>query len=206
MDTKIPTGSTILIVDDDRLSTTLVSAVLTAAGHHIFQANSGTDALQLVAQQDFALALLDIDKPVTSGIELAQQLKAETAGPFMFLSAHKDEHTAKQAVEYGAIGFLVKPLDAEGLIPAVSAALARAKEIRSLRRSDTKLNSALAAGRENSIAVGLLMARYHTDRDTAFAVLRDYARSHRRKLNEVANELLEAEELDHAFRTLFAKR
>ena len=206
MDTKIPTGSTILIVDDDRLSTTLVSAVLTAAGHHIFQANSGTDALQLIAQQDFALALLDIDKPVTSGIELAQQLKAETAVPFMFLSAHKDEHTAKQAVECGAIGFLVKPLDAEGLIPAVSAALARAKEIRCLRRSDTKLNSALAAGRENSIAVGLLMARYHTDRDTAFAVLRDYARSHRRKLNEVANELLEAEELDHAFRTLFAKR
>lgn len=160
----------------------------------------------MVGEEDFALALLDINMPVMSGLELAGLLQAESTTPFMFLSANKDEHTVRQAVERGAIGFLVKPIEAESLIPAITAALARAEEIRTLRRSEANLTSALAAGRENSIAVGLLMARYHANRDTAFAVLRDYARSNRRKLNEVANELLEAEELDHAFRALFAKR
>jgi response regulator NasT len=85
----------------------------------------------------------------------------------------------------------------------VEAALARADDIRRLRRSEINLTAALAAGRETSMAVGLLMARYQTDRDTAFEVLRDHARSHRRKINEVANELLKAEETLNAFRPSF---
>ena len=205
-DSKPSAGNAILIVDDDRLTTTLISAVLSSAGHHVTQASSGLDALMLVGEHDYALALLDINMPGMSGLELGRHLKAESTVPFMFLSANKDEATVKQGVEYGAIGFLVKPIDAESLIPAVTAALARAGEIRALRRSEANLTSALAAGRENSIAVGLLMARYHVNRDQAFSVLREFARSNRRKLSEVATELLEAEELDIAFKALFAKR
>jgi DNA-binding response OmpR family regulator len=205
-DNKPILSNHILIVDDDRLTTTLISAVLSSAGHQVTQASSGLDALMLVGQHDFALALLDINMPGMSGLELGRQLKAESTVPFMFLSANKDEATVKQGVEYGAIGFLVKPIDAESLIPAVTASLARAADIRALRRSEANLTSALAAGRENSIAVGLLMARYHVNRDQAFTVLREFARSNRRKLSEVATELLEAEEIDIAFRNLFAKR
>ena len=205
-DSKPTASNHILIVDDDRLTTTLISAVLSSAGHEVMQASSGLDALMLVGQHEFALALLDINMPGMSGLELGRQLKAESTVPFMFLSANKDEATVKQGVDYGAIGFLVKPIDAESLIPAVTAALARAADIRALRRSEANLTSALAAGRENSIAVGLLMARYHVNRDLAFSVLREFSRSNRRKLNEVATDLLEAEEMDIAFRHLFAKR
>ena len=205
-DSKPTASNHILIVDDDRLTTTLISAVLSSAGHEVMQASSGLDALMLVGQHEFALALLDINMPGMSGLELGRQLKAESTVPFMFLSANKDEATVKQGVDYGAIGFLVKPIDAESLIPAVTAALARAADIRALRRSEANLTSALAAGRENSIAVGLLMARYHVNRDQAFSVLREFSRSNRRKLNEVATDLLEAEEMDIAFRHLFAKR
>ena len=205
-DSKPLAGQPILIVDDDRLTTTLISAVLTSVGHQVTQASSGLDALMLVGEHDYAMALLDINMPGMSGLELGRHLKAETTIPFMFLSANKDEATVKQGVEYGAIGFLVKPIDAESLIPAVAAALARAGEIRALRRSEANLTSALAAGRENSIAVGLLMARYHVNRDQAFTVLREFARSNRRKLSDVASDLLDAEELDIAFKALFAKR
>lgn len=202
--TDIP--NRILIVDDDRLTTTLLAAVLSSAGYPVTEAHSGAEALALILNQTFALALLDINMPGMSGLELGRHLQAESTVPFVFLSGSKDDVTVKEAVDYGAIGFLVKPIDAESLIPSIAAALARAEDLRRLRRSEANLTSALAAGRENSIAVGLLMARYHTDRDTAFAVLRDYARSRRRKLNEVANELLLAEELDATFRALFARR
>ena len=68
------------------------------------------------------------------------------------------------------------------------------------------LNAALAAGRETSLAVGLLMARYQTDRNTAFEVLRDQARASRRKINEVAEQLVAAEELLNSLHGAFAGR
>jgi response regulator NasT len=127
-----------------------------------------------------------------------------TSVPFMFLSALGDAETGKEAATYGAVGFLVKPVDALSLMPAFEAALARADEIRELRRAEVNLNAALAAGRETSLAVGLLMGRFQTDRDTAFEVLRDHARSSRRKINEVAEQLLAAEEVLNSLHAAFA--
>jgi response regulator NasT len=124
----------------------------------------------------------------------------------MFLSATDDVDTARQAATYGAVGFVVKPVDAAHLLPAFEAGLARADEIRQLRRTELNLNAALAAGRETSLAVGLLMGRFHADRNTAFEVLRDHARSSRRKINEVADQLLAAEEVLNSLHAAFASR
>ncbi len=60
----------------------------------------------------------------------------------------------------------------------------------------------IVAGRETSMAVGMLMAKFHTDRDSAFDALRSYSRSNRRKVNDVAATLLDAEDMSNAFRSL----
>jgi response regulator NasT len=124
----------------------------------------------------------------------------------MFLSSVDDAETARQAASHGALGFVVKPVEAGRLLPAFEAALARADDIRQLRRTEANLNAALAAGRETSLAVGLLMARYQTDRNTAFEVLRDHARAGRRKVNEVAEQIVAAEELLNGLHGAFAAR
>ena len=144
--------------------------------------------------------------PGMSGLELARHLHEHTSVPFMFLSASGDGETGKQAATYGAVGFVVKPVDAARLMPAFEAGLARADEIRQLRRTEVNLNAALAAGRETSLAVGLLMGRFQADRNTAFEVLRDHARSSRRKINEVADQLLAAEEVLNSLHAGFASR
>jgi two-component system, response regulator PdtaR len=141
-----------------------------------------------------------------SGLELAATLKASTSVPFMFLSAVGDSESAREAAAHGAVGYLVKPVDAARLMPAFEAGLARADDIRQLRRTETNLNAALAAGRETSLAVGLLMGKFQTDRNTAFEVLRDHARSSRRKINEVADQLLAAEETLNSLHAGFASR
>jgi response regulator NasT len=196
----------ILIVDDDPLMASLLTHVLAAAGYDVRQAANAEDALNMIAVQEPHIALLDIQMPGMSGIELAGRLNTETSVPFMFLSASKDNDIVRRAVEHGAVGYLVKPIDADNLIPAVEAGLARAQEIRHLRRTEANLTAALAAGRETNIAVGVLMARFRTDRNCAFEVMRDYARANRRKLNEVADELIRAEETLNRFQALFAKR
>jgi response regulator NasT len=198
----------ILLVDDDAILLDYLSTILRHAGYDTLEASSAPEALQRVAEReaDIGLALLDINMPGMSGLDLAQRLKEHTGVPFMFLSSIDDAETARQAASHGAVGFLVKPVDAARLLPAFESALARADEIRQLRRTEANLNAALAAGRETSLAVGLLMARYQADRNTAFEVLRDHARASRRKINEVAEQLVAAEELLNGLHGAFAAR
>jgi DNA-binding response OmpR family regulator len=195
----------ILLVDDDILILGLLSKFLQLAGYDARIASSGQMALDMILEsgREPDLALLDINMPGMTGLELAKHLQSQTTVPVMFLSASEDEEIVKQAADYGAVGYLVKPIDTARIAPSIKAALARADEIRQLRQSESKLTIALQAGRETGMAVGVLMARYQTDRDTAFKLLRDHARSHQRKLNDVAAELLTAEEVLNAFTMRF---
>lgn len=208
MSAPVPARRLILLVDDDSLLLDYLVAVLGHAGYDTLTASSAAEALQHVAEReaDIALALLDVSMPGMSGLDLARRLKDHTSVAFMFLSSVDDAETARQAASHGAVGFVVKPVDAARLLPAFESALARADEIRQLRRTEANLNTALTAGRETSLAVGLLMTRFQTDRNTAFEVLRDHARSSRRKVNEVAEQLVAAEELLNGLHGAFAAR
>ncbi|NIA56596.1 response regulator [Massilia sp. TW-1] len=208
MSAQPPSRRLILLVDDDPLFLDYLVTVLGHAGHDTLPAASAPEALQRVAEReaDIALALLDINMPGMSGLDLARRLKEHTSVAFMFLSSVDDADTAREAANHGAVGFVVKPVDAARLLPALESALARADEIRQLRRTEANLNAALAAGRETSLAVGLLMTRFQTDRNTAFEVLRDHARASRRKVNEVAEQLVAAEELLNSLHGAFAGR
>ena len=115
--------------------------------------------------------------------------------PFIFLTAYSEDEVVKQAVEQGALGYLVKPLDIPQLVPAIEAALARSTDIGKLRKTGQQLQTALNENREVSMAVGLLMERRLLNRQQAFEALRSSARSRRRKIAEVAEELLAAAEL-----------
>ena len=198
-----PFSRRILLVDDDGITLDLLSHIFHHAGYATVKASSGEAALISVAEKAPDLALLDVCMPGMSGLELAKHLQANSSVPFMFLSSTNDIKLVRQATECGAVGYLVKPFEHAQIIPAVEAALARADEIRQLRRTEANLTAALAAGRDTSMAVGLLMAKFQTDRNTAFEVLRDYARSNRCKINEVAQDLLAAEEKLSVLKTMF---
>ena len=195
----------ILLVDDDILIIELLGTFLLRAGYEVRSASSARMALDMIAASERApdLALLDINMPGMSGLELARHLQLETTIPLMFISASAEDEEVDLAASYGAVGYLHKPINATQIAPSVKAALARADDIRDLRDTKERLTAALLAGRETSMAVGLLMERYKTDRDTAFQVLRDYARSQRSKLTDVALEVLQSAETLNAFSDRF---
>lgn len=195
----------ILLVDDEPMTLAIIRLALQNAGYQTIEATSGQDALVLAQQLRPDLALLDAVMPGMSGIELAKHLHEEIHVPFMFVSGSGEVEIVRQATEHGAVGYLLKPFDVAQIVPAVEAALARADEIKQLRRSESDLTTALNAGRETSMAVGILMAKFKTDRNTAFEVLRAYSRSNRCKINDVANRLLAAEEMLNHFNELFSK-
>ncbi len=180
----------ILVVDDDEMLLAYMTEVLQFAGYEVYSATNGEEGLRLALEHEPSLALLDINMPGISGLEVARNLRHESAIPFMFLSSLDDIEIVKQAAKYGAIGYLVKPVNHSQLLPAVVAALARADDIRQFRVNEVSLTAALDAGRETSMAVGLLMLRHRLSRHLAFQKLRDQSRSQRRKISDVAKDML----------------
>lgn len=181
---------TILAVDDDDLFLKFISEVLMSAGYRVLTANSAEHALLTLLEAEPDLALLDVSMPTVSGLELAKNLREETAVPFMFLTHSAEMDIIKTASQYGALGYLLKPVQPLQLISSVESGLARANEIRQLRSSEKSLTTALESGRETSMAVGILMERLQIDRKQAFEKLRSQARSSRQKIIHIANAVL----------------
>ena len=185
----------LLLVDDDRLILATTSAGLRAAGYQVAEADSAESALAMVARATPDLALLDIRMTPVGGFELARQLQRIGPIPFMFLSAYGDNATVEEATDLGAVGFAVKPVDIAQLVPAVEAAIARAADLSRLRSTGQQLEQALDQQRTISVALGVLMERHRLTRHEAQEMLRDSARASRRRMADVAEQLVSAAEV-----------
>lgn len=190
----------VLVVDDDRLILATLSEGLKQAGYEVMEAESGEEGMTLARDGNPDIAILDMRMPGLSGLEVARWLQTHTDTPYLFLSAYGDENTVADAVNEGAMGYLVKPLDVLQVIPALEAALARSRELRRLVDNEANLEQALQQGRQISMAVGLLMERYRLTEREAFERLRGHARSERIKVSELAAQLLNASDAINVLR------
>jgi len=185
----------ILLVDDDRLVLSTLSRGLSGAGYRVSTAESVDDAEAILAGGERPdLVILDVSMPGRSGLELAERLHSFDHISFMLLTAYSDHEIVEQATAYGALGYLVKPVDTTQLLPAIKATLALAGDIRNLKATGRQLQAALDSEREISIAIGITMVQYRLDRKAAFELLRKTARSQNRKLAELAADVIRASE------------
>ncbi|MET1079450.1 MAG: hybrid sensor histidine kinase/response regulator [Pseudomonas sp.] len=105
----------LLIVDDLPENLLALEALIRAEGRQVFQARSGDEALALLLQHEFALAILDVQMPGMNGFELAELMRGTERTkhiPIVFVSAAGRElNYAFKGYESGAVDFLQKPLD-----------------------------------------------------------------------------------------------
>ena len=181
----------LLIADDDRLILATVAEGFREAGYDVEQASNGQEAVEKAKNDSPDLAILDVRMPKMSGIEAAGEL-AQLGIPFVFLSAYDDTDIVSQAVEYGALGYLVKPIDVQKMLPSVETALTRARERHNLHKRESHLTHALESDRSVSIAIGLMMERHKVTEQAAFESLRKQARSHQRKLKDLAKDMVKS--------------
>ena len=184
----------LLVVDDDRLVLANLAAGLEQGGYAVLKAQSGAEAVRICAEQAPELVVMDVRMPGLSGIEAARKIREKSDVPVLFLSAFDSQDIVKEAVAEGGFGYLVKPVRINQLLTSIETALARAADIKAMRSTEDGLRIALRGDRNIGIATGLVMERYHVTANAAFEALRQRARSERRKLSEVAAEIVEAAE------------
>jgi signal transduction histidine kinase len=111
--------SKVLIVDDLADNLQALDALIRDEQRIIFHASSGEQALQLLLEHEFALAILDVQMPGMDGFELAELMRGTERTrhiPIVFTSAAgREQNYAFKGYESGAVDFLYKPLDSDAV-------------------------------------------------------------------------------------------
>ncbi|BEQ15255.1 sigma-54-dependent transcriptional regulator [Desulfoferula mesophila] len=120
---RVKPHARVLVVEDDADSSLLFAALMESEGHEAVKADSGEEALELLAQDsDFDLVLLDLVLPGVGGWEVLERIKTDGKlryVPVVVLSALDDKATTIKALELGAEDFLSKPVDVERMLSRV---------------------------------------------------------------------------------------
>ena len=116
----------ILILDDDQDTQTLLKRILEKAGYETTVAGDGIEALLYLGKKDFDLILSDINMPNLDGLKLLELNNQKgIAVPVIFLTAQSGEDCEQKCLELGAVDFIKKPFQKDILLMRVERACRR---------------------------------------------------------------------------------
>ncbi len=115
----------ILVVDDDPHMLRYVRDTLTVAGYRPTVTGDPNEVARIISAEKPDLILLDLMLPGTTGLSLMEDLHELTDQPVVFISAYRQEETIVQALDAGAVDYIVKPFSQAELTARVRVALRR---------------------------------------------------------------------------------
>jgi len=186
----------ILVAEDNDLVALTLEEQLKSLGYDVIAvAHTGAEAIDLAARLSPDLIIMDIRMPEVDGIEAAARVIAQRPTPIVMLTAYSERETIRRAEAAGVLAYLVKPVSEAALAPAINIALARFKDSQHLRAQVTELEENLEARKLIERAKGILMQRLGLSEHDAYERLRQRARDKRAKMKDIAQAIIEAEEL-----------
>jgi len=122
---------------------------------------------------------------------------------FVVVARARSVEALTAAIEAGTSGYFVAPIDYLSLSATLCAAAVQARDLSTLSERTSKLHESLSGDQTVSTVVGILMERYRFQRSEAYERLRRYSRTERRKVVEIATEIVNAtEELSRTMRAI----
>jgi adenylate cyclase len=151
-------GASVLVVDDDPVIRSMLTASLQARGHRVTTAEGGSQALDLVRAEGFDVVLLDVLMPGMNGDQVLEQLKGDPSLrhiPVVMVTGLDDVRNAVRCIELGADDYLPKQIDPVLLGARINAGLMKKRlhdqELRHIEEVDG-LNRRLEARVEEQMA------------------------------------------------------
>ncbi len=132
----------ILIVDDEDLIRTVIKEYCLNNNYEVYEASSGSEALDLLLHNNYDLMILDIMMPKMDGFTLLKELPKEKHIPTIVLSARKEEYDKLTGFDLGIDDYVSKPFSPKELIARIKAVLSRSGKITSkiYRYKDLEIN------------------------------------------------------------------
>ena len=182
----------IVIIEDSQIIRMDCRQMLELAGFEVVgEGSDGIDAINLCKLLQPDVVLMDIEMPNLNGISAAKQIIAErTCQAIVFLTAYFEDKLIQEAMNVGAFGYLVKPLDEKTLISTIQVAYAKSIQSRDLEEKLDDLAQKLEDRKVIERAKGILMKRHDIDEDSAYAMLRTLSMEKQCSISKLANLLL----------------
>jgi response regulator NasT len=181
----------IVIADDEPLIRIDLRENLEGLGYEVIgEAADGKHAVELARKLRPDLVIMDIKMPEMDGIAALRVLAEENIAPVLLLTAYSDRELVQQAVDAGAVDYLVKPYRESDLQPSIELALARFNELRTLRNELQDVREALTVRKLVERAKGLLMETQGLKEAEAFRRIQKLSMDTRKSMKDVAEAIL----------------
>jgi response regulator NasT len=187
----------VLVAEDDTSARAVLCQLLTALGHEVVaQASTGSEAVELVAQCQPDVALLDFHMPGMTGLDAAEAMR-ETAPAVaaVLLTGDLDiSLTQYDPNVSNAVAILAKPVRPGMLDATLKLAVCRMRERTSAQRDVVEALRRLEERKIIEKAKGILMRRVGGDEEEAYRILRRTSQDRARPMVEIARIVLQSEQ------------
>ena len=116
---SVTPGTPILIVDDDRQIRRLLESVAKRAGFDVETARDGQEALEMIDQKHYAIAIVDLMMPRVSGYELVQQISTRSPRPVVLVATAMTNSDVAELDDSMVRRVIRKPFDIEAVAQAL---------------------------------------------------------------------------------------
>ena len=179
----------ILVADDEAIIRMGLRTMLAELGHEVVLASNGREALEFVRTARPDLALLDIQMPLTDGLEAARVIARKHPMPILILTAYGEQDLIERAAQLPIQGYLVKPVNERDLAAAIQVAVARFEDAQAQARENAELKESLEARKLVERAKGVLMKTGLSEEEAYLAIQRQ-AREARVPMRQAAEAII----------------
>ena len=181
----------VVIAEDEAIIRLDLKETLEAEGYQVVaDTGRGDDAVELVAQHQPDVVILDVKMAGLDGIEAGKRIAATEDTAVVILTAFSQRDLVDRAIDAGALAYLVKPYKRDELVAAVEVARARHREMRALTDQARTLTDRLEARKAIDRAKGILTDEMDLAEAEAFRFIQQAAMTGRRSMAEVADEII----------------
>ena len=182
----------VALAEDDAIIRLDLRETLEEEGYTVVgDTGRGDEMLELVAATNPEVVILDIKMPGMDGIEVARCIAESHGAAVVILTAFSQREFVDQAIEAGALAYLVKPFQRSELVPAVEIARARHREMRAITDQAQTLADRLEDRKTIDRARGVLMDEGGLSETDAFRFIQQAAMNERANMADVARQVLE---------------
>jgi two-component system, response regulator PdtaR len=181
----------VLVIDDHEPSRLHLVTILKDSGYEIAgEGARGKLALALARAAAPDVILMAVGLPDIDGIDAARDVMDSQPLPIVLITSHFDPRTVDRAKAAGVMGYLVKPLRAEELNPAIEVAITRFQDFASLQVENSTLKENLEARKLIERAKGLLMERRKLTEEQAYTLIKKTSMNMRKPMADVAQAII----------------
>ncbi|NQV23953.1 MAG: response regulator [Rhodopirellula sp.] len=184
----------IVVADDEPDMREFYQTMLTSLGHDVLaSAEDGRQLVDLTLQLKPDLVITDICMPGLDGLSAVREITSQNPVAAIVISAYTDDEYIEQATQDCILAYLVKPIRAADLTPAIALARQRFREFQALQQQADSLRQTLEDRKIIERAKGIVMDRGRLSENDAFLRLRKLSNDRNEKLVDIARTIVTAE-------------